>query len=77
MDFIKIYIKGIGTIEGDPDDIERLDAYLDDAAAYNKALTELYLMQGNGQLYEDHLDSYREITKLSDRIKGLILGGKL
>lgn len=72
MDFIKIYIKGIGTIEGDPDDIEMLAVYLDDAAAYNKALGNTYIMKGDRELGEDLLDSHDLIKSFSDNIRYLL-----
>ena len=71
MDFITIYIKGIGTIEGDPDDIEMLAVYLDDAAEYNKDLGLKYIVKDR-ELGEDHLDSYDLIKSLSDNIRYLL-----
>ena len=72
MDFIKIYIKGIGTIEGDPDDIEMLAIYLDDAAAYNRELGNSLIMKGKRELGDDHLDNYELLRDISENIRDLL-----
>ena len=72
MDFIKIYVKGIGTIEGDPDDIEMLAIYLDDAAAYNRELGNNLIMKGERELGEDHLDNYELLKDISENIRDLL-----
>lgn len=72
MDFVKMYIKGIGTIEGDPEDIEMLAIYLEDAAAYNKQQGIKFIQEGNRELCEDHLDNYELLKDISENIRDLL-----
>ena len=72
MDNIKFYVKGIGTIEGDQDDIEMLAIYLDDAAAFNKEKGIKFIEEGNRELGEDHLDNYELLKDISENIRDLL-----
>lgn len=72
MDYVIMYVKGIGTIEGHPEDIAKLSDYLEDAAFYNNDCGMKYMMKGCRELGQDHLDKCDTIMDISMNIQTLL-----